>query len=112
MENEVFDAGQIYAYTPEELGELFGVDALLYSTVTEWRTTYLVAYAVIEVGARFELVDARTDTVLWKWEKSLADRRVGYDRDTLAETAVFALTPYQPYVTELVRMAFATLPWH
>ena len=109
-EEGVIEAGQVNIYSPRELGELFETDAVLYTVVTEWKTTYFVAYAMIGVGARFELVDTRTETVLWKWEKAIYDRRVAMDRETALETAIFALQPYEPYVDRVVSMAFATLP--
>lgn len=109
-EQGLTDPGQINAFSSQELGELFQADAVLYTIVTEWRTTYLVFYSVIGVGARFELVDTKTDEVLWKWEKAIYQRMIAIDRETAVATAVLALMPYQPYVQKLVDLAFFELP--
>ena len=66
LEKEIREAGQINTLTPQELGKLLGVDAVLYTTVTEFSTTYLLAYASMTVGARFELRDAKTGEKLWE----------------------------------------------
>jgi hypothetical protein len=110
-DQNIHDPGELAAmYTPKELGELFGADAVLYTVVTQWRTTYLFVYVVISVGARFELFDAKTETLLWKWDETINDQRIALDRDSAVRAAAFAARPYPPYVRRVVQMAFSTLP--
>ena len=47
---DIREAGQVNSMTSQELGKLLGVDALLYACVTEFSTTYIVAYASMTVG--------------------------------------------------------------
>jgi hypothetical protein len=107
---DVHDPGQVAMYSVRELGELFHADAVLYTVVTDWHTTYLGIYAEIAVAGRFELFDSKTETLLWKWDQGITDFRIALDRDTAIKAAELALRPYEPYVKVLVKKAFATLP--
>src|SRR4030042_6458747 len=42
QEKGIHEAGQVNSLTPQELGKLLGVDAVLYTTVSEFSTAYLV----------------------------------------------------------------------
>ncbi len=79
-EKGIREAGQVLSLTPQDLGKLLGVDALLYTTVTEFSTTYLIAYASITVGAKFELKDARTGELLWQADHRVKDMKGGMEQ--------------------------------
>lgn len=59
------DEGAIAAISPEKFKEVFGTDAILYVTITDWTTSYVVLASNIIVGAEYRLVDADTGAVLW-----------------------------------------------
>ena len=59
------DEGAIAAIPPEKFKEVFGADSILYVTITDWTTSYIVLASNIIVGAEYRLVDAGTGTVLW-----------------------------------------------
>ena len=59
------DEGAIAAIPPEKFKEVFGSDSILYVTITDWTTTYVVLSSNITVGAEYRLVDAGTGAVLW-----------------------------------------------
>jgi len=107
LEKEIREAGQIHTLPPQELGKLLGVDALLYTTVTEFSTTYLVAYASMTVSARFELKDAKSGEKLWDSDHAVKERKLGLSMETLKFAA---LQSYQPYVEQVISASFATLP--
>ncbi len=110
-EKDIREAGQIHALTPQALGKLLGVDALLYTTVTEFSTTYLIAYASITVGARYELKDARTGELLWQAEHQVKDIKAGADQKALQETLKFAVQKsYTPYAEKVTNISLTTLP--
>ena len=105
------DAGQIHSLTPQELGKLLGVDAVLYTTVTEFSTAYLLAYASMRVGARFELKDAKTGEKLWESDHRVTESKVGLDKKAMEESAKFAaFQAYAPYMKKVVAACLATLP--
>jgi len=60
------DEGSIAAVPPEKFKEVFGTDSILYVTITDWTTAYVVLASNIIVGAEYRLVDAVTGDVLWK----------------------------------------------
>ncbi len=110
-QKDIREAGQLGSMTPLEIGELLNVDALLYATVTEWSTTCLVVYSSVKVGARFQLIDARTGGQLWESEHEVAEKKFGLDSDDMVDNLSFAaLQGYEPYVMRLINMTFSTLP--
>ncbi len=107
----IHEGGQIHSLTAQELGKLLGVDAVLYTTVMECSTAYLLAYASIKVGARFELKDAKTGERLWESDHRVTESKVGLDKKAMEESAKFAvLQAYAPYNKKVTDACFATLP--
>jgi hypothetical protein len=105
------EAGQVNSLTPQEVGKLLGVDALLYTSVTEFNTTYLLAYASMTVGARFELKDAKTGEKLWESDHQVKERKMGLDQKSAGDTLQFAAgQSYAPYCQKVVEESFKTLP--
>jgi hypothetical protein len=110
-EKDIREAGQVNSLTPQELGKLLGVDALLYAYVTEFSTTYLLAYASMTVGARFELKDTKTGDKLWDSEHQVKESKFGLDSKTVSDTLQFATAQsYVPYAQKVVDESFNTLP--
>ncbi|BCA52976.1 lipoprotein [Nitrospira sp. KM1] len=66
------DEGAIAAVPPSQFKALFGADAVLYVTIIDWTTSYVVLASSITVGAQYRLVDTATGTLLWKHEERLA----------------------------------------
>jgi hypothetical protein len=111
QEKGIYEAGQVNSLTPQELGKFLGVDALLYTTVTDFNTTYLVAYSSITVGARFELKDAKTGERLWESDHQVKERKLGLDQKSIGDTLQFALLQaYTPYCQQVINACLATLP--
>jgi len=110
-EKEIHEAGQVNTLTPQELGNLLGVDALLYTYITEFSTTYLLAYASMTVGARFELKDAKTGEKLWESAHQAKESKLGLDQKSVGDTLQFAAgQSYLPYAQKVVDASFQTLP--
>ena len=65
------DEGAIAAIPPERLKEVFGTDSILYVTITDWATSYIVIASNIIVGAEYRLVDAGTGAVLWTGKQTV-----------------------------------------
>lgn len=111
LSKDIREAGQVHALTPQEAGKLLGVEALLYTTVTEFNTTYLLAYASMTVGARFELKDARTGEKLWETEHQVKESKMGLDSKSVGDTLKFASgQSYEPFCQKVVDAGFTTLP--
>jgi hypothetical protein len=65
------DEGAIGAVPPDKFKEIFGTDSILYVTITDWSTSYLVLASHITVGAEYRLVDAATGDTLWTHKERL-----------------------------------------
>lgn len=59
------NAGDIQAVSVAKLHEIFGNDAVLYLSITEYGTSYQVIASDTRVSASAKLVDARTGKLLW-----------------------------------------------
>ncbi|MCX5908890.1 MAG: DUF799 family lipoprotein [Deltaproteobacteria bacterium] len=111
LEKEIREAGQINTLTPQEMGALLGTDALLYATVTEFNTTYLVAYSSMTVGARFWLVDSKTGEKIWESDHQVKESKLGLDSKSMQDALSFAaVQSYKPYAEQVVDTSLATLP--
>ncbi len=111
-EHHIHEAGEINQFTPEELGMMFSADAILYTTITDWSTTWLAIYASQTVGLKFELKSAKNNQVLWEGQYTLEKRAVAGDRREIAALAVMsALSPYQPLAERTINIIFKKLPY-
>ena len=57
--------GQLAMIQPEKLGEILGVDGLVYGYLLNFEDVKTVIYNVRKVRAAFKLVDARTGKTVW-----------------------------------------------
>ena len=57
---------EIHCKTPQELGKLLGVDALIYGQITHYDRLYAVLYSQVAVGATLRMVDVKSGQVLWE----------------------------------------------
>ena len=110
---DIENGGQLNAADPAELAEALQVDALVYSTITEWEKHTAYVYNDIFVGGRFELI-GKDGTKLWAVEHHKeGDREINNPQDTqnaVARTAANLLKSYEPFAVRLVDKVFLTLP--
>jgi hypothetical protein len=65
-QNGLTVAADIQATSPAKLREIFGADAVLYSKITQFGTSYRVLASATVVTASAKLVDLKTGDVLWQ----------------------------------------------
>jgi hypothetical protein len=107
------DEGAIAAIPPEKFKEVFGTDSILYVTITDWTTTYVVLSSNITVGAEYRLVEAGTGAVLWTGTQRVIQSSGGGGGGGLAglivaavQAAVTATTvQYRPIAIQANNMA-------
>lgn len=125
-EEGVLIAHDVHAFTARELGEMLGVDAVMFGTVTDFTTKYAGVYASVAVQLRLELVDCATGEIIWQNEQRAARNTAAESIITLllyhdeiekglavvaASNALFAaLEQIHPYAEEAARRNLATLP--
>ena len=59
-------AGEMWSVPTQKLHEVFGADAVLYITITDYGTEHLIVAGSITVALKGRLLDARTGIVLWE----------------------------------------------
>ena len=64
-QNGLTTPADIHQAPANKLQEIFGADAALYITVTDYGTRYMVISSATVVTARAKLVDLKTGTTLW-----------------------------------------------
>ncbi len=108
------EAGHIHQLPTTRFFELFGADAVLFVTIKDWSTKYLVLASVVVVQMEYVLKDTKTGTVLWENRQTYthdsggaAGGGVGGLVAMAVAAAVNAIfTDYLPLAREANRLAF------
>jgi hypothetical protein len=113
--NKMEDPGRLNKLPTGKFNEVFGVDAVLRTKVTEWSSKYIVVSSTVNVGFDMELLDARTGTLLWKDSKVLSQAPNNNPGGGLVGALVgaalnAAVTPYEPVADQNAKNMFATIP--
>jgi hypothetical protein len=72
-ENGLTTAGEIHQVPLDKLREIFGADATLYITVTQYGSVYRLIDSEVRVTAAAKLVDNRTGQLLWEGAATASD---------------------------------------
>lgn len=76
-QNGLTTPGDIHAVPPPKLRDIFGADAALYITVTDYGTKFQVVNSATVVSAKAKLVDLRTGGTLWTGAASASNSQSG-----------------------------------
>lgn len=60
------EAGHIHQLPPSKFNEIFGADAVLFVTIKDWSTKYMVLVSTVTVEMEYLLKDTKTGQVLWQ----------------------------------------------
>jgi hypothetical protein len=93
--------------SPQLLGEMLNVDAVLYTTLNKGLTPVTLIYSPVAVDAEFELKSARTGESLWRVRYRAVHRNYGFSRKSLE---LKSIQVYEPVIQELLTRALETLP--
>ncbi len=85
-----------------ELAELLQVDGILIAEQTELEKVFAAAYAHYQIGIKVQLYDARSDSIIWDYQKIETEREGGVSLDPLS----FLVTAYSSsqVVQDVVRL--------
>jgi hypothetical protein len=72
-ENGLQNPGEMHQASPKKLNQIFGADAALYITITNYGATSALAGGSVVVTAEAVLIDTRTSTKLWEGKASASD---------------------------------------
>jgi hypothetical protein len=84
-----------------------GVDAVLYVTLQECETNFVMLYATTSVTATFDLRSAKTNESLWKTKYSIRERNLDITRERLR---MKSCQVFEPAMEEILAKAMETLP--
>jgi hypothetical protein len=76
-QNGLTNAADIHAVDIRKLGDIFGADAALYVTISNYGASYTVVNSVVVVSVNAKLVDIKTGTVLWTGAASASNNEGG-----------------------------------
>lgn len=112
--NKFNDPGRLNKLPTAKFNEVFGVDAVLRTKVTEWSSKYVVVSSTVNVGYDMELLDAKSGTLLWKNSQVLSqspNNSGGGIVGMLVSAAVNAAsTPYEPIAKQNAMNMLNTIP--
>ena len=102
------EAGHIHQLPTERFYELFGADAVLFITIKDWSTKYLVLASSVVVSMEYVLKDTRTGQVLWKNDQGYVQSSGGSDLITMTVSAAInaLMTDYLPLARQANFLAF------
>ncbi len=92
---------------PKAIGDMLGVDAVLYASLEECVTDFSFVYAPTHVSVFFELRSAKTGETLWSYRNRTVKRNYGISREQLE---MESCQVYEPAIQEVVDKAMRTLP--
>ncbi len=72
-ENGLQNPGEMHQTSPKKLNEIFGADAALYITITNYGASSALLGGDVVVTAQASLIDTRTGTTLWEGKASASD---------------------------------------
>jgi hypothetical protein len=76
-ENGLLNPGEMHEVPLDKLREIFGADATLYITITQYGSVYQVLGSEIRVTANAKLVDNRNGQLLWHGAATASDSEGG-----------------------------------
>ena len=91
---------------PGKIAGLMGSDAVLYTTITEWKSDMVVRYAYLKVSALFELY-SKDGTLLWQATHNIKESDIRLEKRSL-ELAI--IKAYEPSVQRFINVVLSTLP--
>jgi len=104
-ENGMPTPGEMHQAPPKKIYEIMGADAVLYVTLKQYGSKYLIIGSTTCVEARGKLVDTRTETVLWEGTvmaqqgstgllEALVDQIISQATDAAHKVAIMANQQY------------------
>ncbi len=102
------DANHIHELPPGRFYELFGADAVLFVTIKNWSTKYILLASTVEVEMSYKLVDTKTGLLLWENEQSYVHSSSGSSPFTVVASAAAKglLSDYLPLAQQTNSEAF------
>jgi hypothetical protein len=93
--------------SPQAVGKLLNIDAVMYCTLKECRTSFSYFRASTVRSVDFELKSATTGVTIWHAQQRTLKRSFGFSRKDLE---MESSQLYEPAIQEIINKALKTLP--
>jgi hypothetical protein len=117
----IYDTELIVDLDPSKFKEYFGADAVLFTKIIAWNTSYYVMGGNVKVHIAFDLVSTKTGETLWSYNDKLTVDTTADDNELggaaglllqLAATAVqTAAQDYTPLAKKVNTTVLKTIPF-
>ena len=113
----IVDGTQILGLPATVFANNFGADSVLYITINQWDTNYLILAANVTVGMSYVLVSTKDNEILWSYDHQIVvntsqQQSSGFLLLDVVQTAVnTAVTDYIPIARQVNSAAVTTLPY-
>jgi len=102
------EAGLVHQLPSQRFFDLFGADAVLFITIKDWSTKYLILVSSVVVEMEYVLKDTRTGTVLWQSKQQVARSSGGSNPIAMVVSAALnaLFTDYLPLARQANNQVF------
>ncbi len=97
------DADMIAKKTPQELGKILGVDAVVYGSISNFDKFFLVMYSQVAVGAEVKMYDTKTGNFLWSGKHTVRKHEGGFSTNPVGIVATVIVTALNVRDIQLLR---------
>jgi len=102
------EAGLVHQLPSQRFFDHFGADAVLFITIKDWSTKYLILASSVVVEMEYVLKDTRTGTVLWQSKQQVARSSGGSNPIAMVVSAALnaLFTDYLPLARQANNQVF------
>lgn len=97
------DAEAIRKTSPQELGRILGVDAVVFGEISNFDKLFLVVYSQVSVGAEVKMYDTKTGNFLWSGKHTARKHEGGIATNPVGIVAVVIATALNVRDIQLLR---------
>lgn len=97
------DPIEINRKTPQELGSILGVDAVVYGEISNFDKLFAVMYSQVAVGAKIKMFDTKSGELLWTGEHTVRLHEGGISLNPIGIAATIVATAMNVRDIQLLR---------
>ena len=100
---DLTDPEQIKKTSPQKLGEILGVDAVIYGEISNFDKLFAVIYSQVSVGAEVKMYETKTGQFLWSGQHVVRIHEGGFSTTPIGIIAVVIATAMNLRDIQLLR---------
>jgi len=97
------DPAEINKKSPQELGKILGVDAVVYGEISNFDKLFAVMYSQVAVGAKIKMYDTKSGELLWTGEHTVRIHEGGLSTTPIGIVATIVATAMNVRDIQLLR---------